>query len=123
MLFFRLESPTRSLSMDAPKGVHIKALAGNIEAASNMDVILQSSVGLVRKTLTTSDVSIFRSLVSSSDHQSDAAASFQQHAASHYIIISQSDSSSAFSINSTLSLRIHRDCYVNSSLALQLYFI
>ncbi len=51
---FRLESPTRSLSMDAPKGVHIKALAGNIEAASNMDVILQSSIGLVRKTLFTS---------------------------------------------------------------------
>uniref|UniRef100_A0A7N8X5I1 Gamma-sarcoglycan n=1 Tax=Mastacembelus armatus TaxID=205130 RepID=A0A7N8X5I1_9TELE len=50
----RLESPTRSLSMDAPKGVHIKALAGNIEAASNMDVILQSSVGLVRKTGSTS---------------------------------------------------------------------
>lgn len=43
----RLESPTRSLSMDAPKGVHIKALAGNIEVASNMDVILQSSVGLL----------------------------------------------------------------------------
>ncbi|KAI3354429.1 hypothetical protein L3Q82_018948 [Scortum barcoo] len=42
----RLESPTRSLTMDAPKGVHIKALAGNIEAASNMDVILQSSAGL-----------------------------------------------------------------------------
>ncbi|GLD57094.1 gamma-sarcoglycan isoform X1 [Lates japonicus] len=43
----RLESPTRSLSMDAPKGVHIKALAGNIEAASNMDIILQSSLGLL----------------------------------------------------------------------------
>lgn len=43
----RLESPTRSLSMDAPKGVHIKALAGNIEASSNMDIILQSSVGLL----------------------------------------------------------------------------
>lgn len=53
MFLFRLESPTRSLTMDAPKGVHIKALAGNIEAASNMDVILQSSVGLVRKTLST----------------------------------------------------------------------
>lgn len=50
----RLESPTRSLTMDAPKGVHLKALAGNIEAASNMDVILQSSIGLVRKTLFTS---------------------------------------------------------------------
>ncbi|KAF3692970.1 Gamma-sarcoglycan [Channa argus] len=43
----RLESPTRSLSMDAPKGVHIKALSGNIEAASNMDVILQSIDGLL----------------------------------------------------------------------------
>ncbi|KAM4628233.1 gamma-sarcoglycan isoform 1-T2 [Polymixia lowei] len=43
----RLESPTRSLSMDAPKGVHIKALAGNIEAASNMDVVLQSLEGLL----------------------------------------------------------------------------
>ncbi|KAM9853006.1 gamma-sarcoglycan [Aulostomus maculatus] len=43
----RLESPTRSLTIDAPKGVHIKALAGNTEAASNMDVILQSSAGLL----------------------------------------------------------------------------
>ncbi|XP_053176854.1 gamma-sarcoglycan [Scomber japonicus] len=43
----RLESPTRSLSLDAPKGVHMKALAGDIEAASNMDIILQSSVGLL----------------------------------------------------------------------------
>ncbi|XP_034023952.1 gamma-sarcoglycan [Thalassophryne amazonica] len=43
----RLESPTRSLSMDAPRGVHIKALAGNTEAASNMDIILRSSVGLL----------------------------------------------------------------------------
>lgn len=43
----RLESPTRSLSMDAPKGVHLKAQAGNIEAASNMDVFLQSTVGLL----------------------------------------------------------------------------
>lgn len=41
-----LESPTRSLSLNAPKGVHMKALAGNIEAAS-MDVILQSSIGLL----------------------------------------------------------------------------
>lgn len=43
----RLEAPTRSLSMDAPKGVHLKALAGNIEVASNMDVILQSTAGLL----------------------------------------------------------------------------
>lgn len=47
MWSFRLESPTRSLSMNAPKGVHLKALAGNIEVASNMDVILQSAGGLV----------------------------------------------------------------------------
>lgn len=43
----RLESPTRSLSLNAPKGVHLKALAGNIEVASSMDVILQSAAGLV----------------------------------------------------------------------------
>uniref|UniRef100_W5M0S0 Gamma-sarcoglycan n=1 Tax=Lepisosteus oculatus TaxID=7918 RepID=W5M0S0_LEPOC len=41
----RLESPTRSLSMDAPKGVHIKALAGNIEATSQMDILLHTSEG------------------------------------------------------------------------------
>lgn len=54
MIFCRLESPTRSLSMDAPKGVHLKTMSGNIEVASNMDVILHSSIGLVRKTLLTS---------------------------------------------------------------------
>lgn len=47
MLSFRLESPTRSLSLNAPKGVHLKALAGNVEVASNMDVVLQSAAGLV----------------------------------------------------------------------------
>ncbi|KAM3874984.1 gamma-sarcoglycan [Diretmus argenteus] len=43
----RLESPTRSFSMDAPKGVHLKALAGNIEVDSKMDVLLKSSAGLL----------------------------------------------------------------------------
>ncbi|XP_073899824.1 gamma-sarcoglycan isoform X1 [Castor canadensis] len=43
----RLESPTRSLSMDAPKGIHIKAHAGKIEALSQMDIILQSSDGML----------------------------------------------------------------------------
>uniref|UniRef100_A0A1A7XRM0 Gamma-sarcoglycan n=2 Tax=Iconisemion striatum TaxID=60296 RepID=A0A1A7XRM0_9TELE len=43
----KLECPTRSLSMDAPKGIHIKAPAGNIEAASKMNVILKSSEGLL----------------------------------------------------------------------------
>lgn len=43
----RLESPTRSLSMDAPRGVHIKAHAGKIEALSQMDIIFQSSDGML----------------------------------------------------------------------------
>ncbi|XP_046521149.1 gamma-sarcoglycan isoform X1 [Equus quagga] len=42
-----LESPTRSLSMDAPKGVHIKAHAGKIEALSQMDVVFHSSDGML----------------------------------------------------------------------------
>ncbi|KAG9348524.1 hypothetical protein JZ751_002260 [Albula glossodonta] len=37
-----LESPTRFLSMEAPKGVYIKALAGNVEAVSNENVLLQT---------------------------------------------------------------------------------
>lgn len=44
---FRLESPTRSLSMDAPRGINIKAQAGNIEALSQMDIKLHSSDGVV----------------------------------------------------------------------------
>ncbi|EPY87076.1 gamma-sarcoglycan [Camelus ferus] len=44
---FRLESPTRSLSMDAPKGIHIKAQAGEMEAVSQMDIVLCSSDGAV----------------------------------------------------------------------------
>ncbi|XP_031752021.1 gamma-sarcoglycan isoform X2 [Xenopus tropicalis] len=43
----RLESPTRSLSIDAPKGVHIKAQAGNIEVLSQQDIKLQSSDGML----------------------------------------------------------------------------
>ncbi|XP_066555731.1 gamma-sarcoglycan isoform X3 [Amia ocellicauda] len=43
----RLESPTRSLSLDAPKGVHIKALAGNIEATSQMNIMLHTSEGML----------------------------------------------------------------------------
>ncbi|XP_048196798.1 gamma-sarcoglycan [Perognathus longimembris pacificus] len=43
----RLESPTRSLSMDAPKGINIKAHAGKIEALSQMDILLQSSEGML----------------------------------------------------------------------------
>lgn len=44
---FRLESPTRSLSMNAPKGVHIKAHAGKIKALSQMDIIFHSNDGMV----------------------------------------------------------------------------
>ncbi|XP_057255615.1 gamma-sarcoglycan isoform X1 [Pezoporus wallicus] len=44
---FRLESPTRSLSMDAPRGINIKAQAGNIEALSQMDIKLHSSDGVL----------------------------------------------------------------------------
>ncbi|XP_062959236.1 gamma-sarcoglycan isoform X2 [Cynocephalus volans] len=43
----RLESPTRSLRMDAPRGVHIKAHAGKIEGLSQMDIIFHSSDGML----------------------------------------------------------------------------
>ncbi|KAJ8400344.1 hypothetical protein AAFF_G00397270 [Aldrovandia affinis] len=42
-----LESPTRFLSMNAPKGVHIKALPGNLEAVSNQDILLHTSEGML----------------------------------------------------------------------------
>ncbi|XP_078078256.1 gamma-sarcoglycan isoform X1 [Mustelus asterias] len=43
----RLESPTRSLSMDAPKGVQIKARAGNIEGSSQRDIVFHTSEGML----------------------------------------------------------------------------
>ncbi|XP_044298009.1 gamma-sarcoglycan [Varanus komodoensis] len=43
----RLESPTRSLSMDAPQGIHIKAPGGGIKALSRLDIILSSSNGVL----------------------------------------------------------------------------
>ncbi|KAM9320440.1 gamma-sarcoglycan [Gastrophryne carolinensis] len=43
----RLESPTRSLSMDAPKGILIKAKTGQIEALSRRDITLHSNDGTV----------------------------------------------------------------------------
>lgn len=36
--------------MDAPKGVHIQAAAGKIEALSQMDIVLHSSDGTVSPT-------------------------------------------------------------------------
>lgn len=41
----RLESPTRSLSMDAPSGVRVRAPAGSGAALSQMDIVLHSSAG------------------------------------------------------------------------------
>ncbi|XP_030631968.1 gamma-sarcoglycan [Chanos chanos] len=43
----RLDSPTRFVTMDAPKGVHLKAHSGNAEVMSNMDILLHSSEGLL----------------------------------------------------------------------------
>lgn len=43
----RLESPTRSLSMDAPKGVHMQAHVGKIKALSQMDIIFHSNDGML----------------------------------------------------------------------------
>lgn len=33
--------------MDAPKGVHVKALAGNVEVTAHFDIQLHSTAGLV----------------------------------------------------------------------------
>ncbi|XP_036106122.1 gamma-sarcoglycan [Molossus molossus] len=41
----RLESPTRRLGMGAPKGVHITAHAGEVQALSQMDIVFHSSDG------------------------------------------------------------------------------
>ncbi|XP_063060586.1 gamma-sarcoglycan [Engraulis encrasicolus] len=43
----KLDAPTRSLSMDAPAGVQIKALSGALSLTSNRDVQLHSTEGLV----------------------------------------------------------------------------
>ncbi|KAE8629652.1 hypothetical protein XENTR_v10000556 [Xenopus tropicalis] len=41
----RLESPTRSLTMEAPKGVHISAVAGEFKASCRKELQLQSTDG------------------------------------------------------------------------------
>ncbi|XP_077182548.1 delta-sarcoglycan isoform X2 [Paroedura picta] len=41
----RLESPTRSLVMEAPKGIHINAEAGNLEATCRTELKLESKDG------------------------------------------------------------------------------
>ncbi|XP_018098649.1 zeta-sarcoglycan [Xenopus laevis] len=41
----RLESPTRSLTMEAPKGVHISAVAGEFKASCRKELHLQSTDG------------------------------------------------------------------------------
>lgn len=47
MLSFRLESPTRSLLMEAPKGIQILAEAGDIQAICRNELRLESKDGEV----------------------------------------------------------------------------
>ena len=46
-MYFRLESPTRSLVMEAPKGIEINAEAGNMEATCRTELRLESKDGEV----------------------------------------------------------------------------
>lgn len=46
-LFFRLESPTRSLVMEAPRGVQVNAAAGDLKATCRKELHLQSTEGEV----------------------------------------------------------------------------
>lgn len=46
-LFCRLESPTRSLLMEAPKGIQILAEAGDIQAICRNELRLESKDGEV----------------------------------------------------------------------------
>ncbi|XP_063161835.1 gamma-sarcoglycan [Candoia aspera] len=43
----RLESPTRSLTMNAPRGIHIKAENGDIVALSHLDIKFHSTNGML----------------------------------------------------------------------------
>uniref|UniRef100_A0A4W5NF18 Gamma-sarcoglycan n=1 Tax=Hucho hucho TaxID=62062 RepID=A0A4W5NF18_9TELE len=43
----RLEAPTRTLHLDAPKRVHIKAVSDSAQAVSRMDISLLSMDGLI----------------------------------------------------------------------------
>ncbi|XP_053160308.1 gamma-sarcoglycan [Hemicordylus capensis] len=44
----RLESPTRSMSIDAPRGVNIEAQTGGIKALSHLDIKLHSRDGMLK---------------------------------------------------------------------------
>lgn len=44
---FRLESPTRSLVMEAPRGVQVNAAAGDLKATCRKELHLQSTEGEV----------------------------------------------------------------------------
>lgn len=46
-LSFRLESPTRSLVMEAPRGVQVNAAAGDLKATCRKELHLQSTEGEV----------------------------------------------------------------------------
>ncbi|KAM6447241.1 gamma-sarcoglycan [Liasis olivaceus] len=43
----RLQSPTRSLTMNAPRGIHIKAENGDIMALSHLDIKFHSTNGMI----------------------------------------------------------------------------
>lgn len=47
MIFYRLESPTRTLNIKAPEGVGIESRAGDISASCLKDLKLQSKEGSV----------------------------------------------------------------------------
>lgn len=47
IFLFRLESPTRSLIMEAPRGVQVSAVAGEFKASCRKELHLQSTEGEV----------------------------------------------------------------------------
>lgn len=49
---FRLESPTRTLTLEAPRGVEVNAGVGDFTAYCRKDLLLQSSEGEVSKLYT-----------------------------------------------------------------------
>lgn len=59
-LFKRLESPTRSLLINAGKDISIKSGAGNIDANCLNDIRIQSTEGSVS---TSSKLSVFNNLI------------------------------------------------------------
>lgn len=46
--FVRLESPTRTLTMEAPRGVEVSAAEGSLKVSGRKDLRLESTEGEVR---------------------------------------------------------------------------